>query len=56
MPNKEKDITIINNEDKSFIQALISLSQEKRFFIKGIILGMETQKKLNETTRNVGVK
>ncbi|MFG6392884.1 MAG: hypothetical protein K1W24_01640 [Lachnospiraceae bacterium] len=56
MPNKEKDITIINNEDKSFIQALISLSQEKRFFIKGIILGMETQKKLNEATRNVGVK
>ena len=52
----EKNVTNVNAEDKKFIQVLMSLSPEKRFFVKGIILGMETQKKLDEnihTDRNV---
>lgn len=52
MFDKEKNITIINNEDKNFIQALISLSPEKQFFVKGIIIGMETQKRLDEANQS----
>lgn len=44
----EKNVTNVNAEDKKFIQVLMSLSPEKQFFVKGIILGMETQKKLDE--------
>ncbi|MCI8748440.1 MAG: hypothetical protein HFH67_11365 [Lachnospiraceae bacterium] len=47
MSDKEKNVTIVNPEDKKFIQVLMSLSPEKKFFIKGIILGMETQRKLD---------
>lgn len=52
MFDKEKNITIVNSEDKNFIQALISLSPEKQFFVKGIIVGMETQKRLDEANRS----
>ncbi|MCX4326421.1 MAG: hypothetical protein OSJ45_03885 [Lachnospiraceae bacterium] len=52
MFDEEKNITTINNEDKNFIQALISLSPEKQFFVKGIIVGMETQKRLEEANRS----
>ncbi len=48
MPDKEKNVTIVSPEDKKFIQVLMSLSPEKKFFIKGIILGMETQRKLDK--------
>ena len=51
MFDKEKNITTLNNEDKNFIQALISLSPEKQFFVKGIIVGMETQKRLDEANQ-----
>lgn len=52
MFDKEKNITTVNSEDKNFIQALISLSPEKQFFVKGIIVGMETQKRLDEANRS----
>ena len=51
MFDKKKNITTLNNEDKNFIQALISLSPEKQFFVKGIIVGMETQKRLDEANQ-----
>lgn len=49
MSDKEKNVTVVNPEDKKFIQVLMSLSTEKQFFIKGIILGMETQERLDTT-------
>lgn len=52
MFDKEKNIITVNSEDKNFIQALISLSPEKQFFVKGIIVGMETQKRLDEANQS----
>lgn len=49
MSDKEKNITIVNSEDRNLIQVLMSLSPEKQFLVKGIIIGMETQEKLNKT-------
>ncbi|MCI9078652.1 MAG: hypothetical protein HFH68_06970 [Lachnospiraceae bacterium] len=49
MPNKEKNITIVNSEDRNFIQVLMSLPPEKKFFVKGIILGMEAQERIDTT-------
>lgn len=49
MSDKEKNITIVNSEDRNFIQVLMSLSPEKQFFIKGVIIGMEAQEKLEKT-------
>ena len=49
MSDKEKNITILNSEDRNLIQVLMSLSPEKQFLVKGIIIGMETQEKLDKT-------
>ena len=49
MSDKEKNITIVNSEDRNLIQVLMSLSPEKQFLVKGIIIGMETQEKLDKT-------
>lgn len=48
MSDKEKNITIVNSEDRNLIQVLMSLSPEKQFLVKGIIIGMETQEKLDK--------
>lgn len=56
MFDEEKNITTIGNEDKNFIQALISLSPEKQFFIKGIIVGMEAQGRLDKNNQSNSYK
>ena len=48
MFNNEIHSTIITKEDKKFIHDLLSLSPEKQFFIKWIIIGMGMQKKIDE--------
>lgn len=41
----EKNITIVRDEDKSFIRVIMSLPPEKKNLIQGIIIGLDLQEK-----------
>lgn len=43
--DKETNVTIVREEDRVFIRALMSLSPEKRILVKGILIGMDLQEK-----------
>ncbi len=45
MDIKENNIVTVCNEDKNFIQTIVSLSPEKKILIKGILIGMDLQEK-----------
>lgn len=49
MADKEKNITTVNDEDKTFIRALISLPTEKQILVKGILIGLDLQDKKTAT-------
>ena len=44
--NTEKNITMVQNEDKNFIRTLMASPQEKKILIQGILIGMDLQEKL----------
>lgn len=44
MSNKEKNVTLVRDEDKNFIRALTELSPEKKILVKGILIGLDLQK------------
>ena len=41
----EKNVTVVKQEDKNFIRALLELPPEKKVLLKGIIIGMDLQEK-----------
>lgn len=43
MNDKEKNVTAVFKEDKMLIRTLMSLSEEKKTLVKGILIGMEIQ-------------
>jgi len=45
MVDNETNITTINEEDRTFIHALVSLSPEKKTLVKGILIGINLQEK-----------
>lgn len=45
----EKNITTVRDEDKSFIRVIMSLPQEKKNLIQGIIIGLDLQEKQTAT-------
>lgn len=45
MVDNETNITTINEEDRTFIHALVSLSSEKKTLVKGILIGINLQEK-----------
>ena len=44
--NTEKNITMVQNEDKNFIRTLMASPQEKKILIQGILIGLDLQEKL----------
>lgn len=44
MSDKEKNVTLVRDEDKNFIRALTELSPEKKILVKGILIGLDLQK------------
>lgn len=44
MVTKETNVTTVQEEDRTFIRALMSLSPEKKILVKGILIGMDLQK------------
>lgn len=45
MVDNETNITTINEDDRTFIHALVSLSPEKKTLVKGILIGINLQEK-----------
>lgn len=45
MADNEKNVTIVHEEDRTFIRALMSLSPEKKTLVKGILIGIDLQEK-----------
>ena len=45
----EKNVTTVRDEDKSFIRVIMSLPQEKKNLIQGIIIGLDLQEKQTAT-------
>lgn len=45
MAIKEANVTTVNEEDRTFIRSLMSLSPEKKILAKGILIGMDLQEK-----------
>ncbi len=43
MAEKEKNVTTVSDEDKTFIRALMSLSPDKKILVKGIMIGLDLQ-------------
>ena len=40
----DKNVTMVRKEDKNFIRSMMSLSQDKKILIQGILIGLELQK------------
>ena len=51
----DKNVTTVRKEDKTFIRSLMSLSQEKKVLIQGIIIGLELQEKQSTTVARQAV-
>ena len=45
MSDKEKNVTLVHDEDKNFIRAMMELSPEKKILVKGIIIGVNLDEK-----------
>ena len=45
MESHKNNVINVHEEDKKFINALTSLSPEKKILIKGILIGMDLQEK-----------
>lgn len=44
-----KNVTIVRKEDKNFIRSMMSLPQDKKILIQGILIGLELQEKQTAT-------
>ena len=45
----DKNVTMVRKEDKNFIRSMMSLSQDKKILIQGILIGLELQEKQTPT-------
>lgn len=52
MLTREANVTTVQEEDRTFIRALVSLSPEKKILIQGILIGMNLQEKPIPTVVN----
>lgn len=46
----DKNVTMVHKEDKNFIRSMMSLSQDKKILIQGILIGLELQEKQAAST------
>lgn len=49
MTATDKNVTMVHEEDKDFIRSVMSLPQNKKILIQGIIIGLDLQEKQAET-------
>lgn len=52
MLTREANVTTVQEEDRTFIRALMSLSLEKKILIQGILIGMDLQEKPETAVAN----
>ena len=45
----DKNVTMVRKEDKNFIRSMMSLPQDKKILIQGILIGLELQEKQTAT-------
>ena len=50
----DKNVTMVRKEDKNFIRSMMSLSQDKKILIQGILIGLELQEKQTATAAREG--
>lgn len=41
----DKNVTMVQKEDKAFIRSLMTLAPEKKMLIQGIIIGLDLQER-----------
>lgn len=41
----DKNVTMVQKEDKAFIRSLMGLAPEKKILIQGIIIGLDLQER-----------
>lgn len=41
----DKNVTMVQKEDKAFIRSLMALTPEKKVLIQGIIIGLDLQER-----------
>ena len=50
----DKNVTMVRKEDKNFIRSMMSLPQDKKILIQGILIGLELQEKQTATAARQG--